>query len=326
MTALVITCRRAELQRQARGRGGGEGRETAGDTGEADRYVRGTTRRLRGRGMRIGDWLAAAVLGATPALAAPPAPVIDMHLHALQAADQGPPPVTICAPYDDMPVRDPRWDAGRYFAETFGKARCRHPLVSAPDDDTLRARSLAYLERYNITAVTSGAADMVEAWRRAAPARIIPALMFAGADLPPIARLRELHAAGRLAVLGEIGTQYDGIAADDPKLEPYYALAEELDIPVAIHMGPGPPGAPYLGMRYRMRLTDPLSLEEVLVRHPRLRLYVMHAGWPMADRMIALMYAHPQVYVDTGVIDYTSRAPSSGRFSGGWSTRATASG
>jgi predicted TIM-barrel fold metal-dependent hydrolase len=30
----------------------------------------------------------------------------------------------------------------------------------------------------------------------------------------------------------------------------------------------------------------------------------MHAGWPMADRMIALMYAHPQVYVETGVIDH----------------------
>jgi predicted TIM-barrel fold metal-dependent hydrolase len=48
-----------------------------------------------------------------------------------------------------------------------------------------------------------------------------------------------------------------------------------------------------------------LLLEDVLVRHPRLRLYVMHAGWPMIDRMIALLYAHPQVYVDVAVIDYT---------------------
>jgi hypothetical protein len=53
-----------------------------------------------------------------------------------------------------------------------------------------------------------------------------------------------------------------------------------------------------------MRLSDPLALEDVLVRHPKLRIDVMHAGWPMADRMIALMYAHPQVYVDTGIIDY----------------------
>jgi predicted TIM-barrel fold metal-dependent hydrolase len=54
-----------------------------------------------------------------------------------------------------------------------------------------------------------------------------------------------------------------------------------------------------------MSLSDPLRLENVLVRHPRLRLYVMHAGWPMGDAMIALLYAHPQVYVDVGVIDWT---------------------
>lgn len=228
-----------------------------------------------------------------------------MHLHASGAADQGPPPVVICAPYDVFPERDPRWDARRYFAETFGKTNCRHPLVSASDDAALRRRSLGYLEQYNITAVTSGSAEMVETWRKSAPRRIIPALAFDASEWPTLADLRRLHREGRLAVLGEIGTQYNGLAPDDPKLEPYFALAEELDIPVAIHMGPGPPGVPYLGARYRMRLSDPLLLEDVLVRHPRLRLYVMHAGWPMADRMIALLYAHPQVYVDTAVIDYT---------------------
>jgi len=36
-----------------------------------------------------------------------------------------------------------------------------------------------------------------------------------------------------------------------------------------------------------------------------MRIYVMHAGWPLADEMIALMYAHPQVYVDIAVIDWT---------------------
>ncbi|SEB51774.1 Amidohydrolase [Terriglobus roseus] len=82
-------------------------------------------------------------------------------------------------------------------------------------------------------------------------------------------------------------------------------MAEELDLPVAIHLGPGPPGAPYLGApKHRMSLGDPLLLEPVLAKHPRLRLYVMHAGWPMADHMVALMW-FPQVYVDTAVIDFT---------------------
>jgi predicted TIM-barrel fold metal-dependent hydrolase len=44
-------------------------------------------------------------------------------------------------------------------------------------------------------------------------------------------------------------------------------------------------------------------LEEVLTRHPRLRLFVMHAGWPMGDRMLALLTAFPQVYVDVALIN-----------------------
>lgn len=46
-----------------------------------------------------------------------------------------------------------------------------------------------------------------------------------------------------------------------------------------------------------MSLSDPLLLEEVLLRHPKLRIYVMHAGWPNIDRIVGLLYAHPQVYV-----------------------------
>src|SRR3989454_6563092 len=43
---------------------------------------------------------------------------------------------------------------------------------------------------------------------------------------------------------------------------------------------PGPPGAAYLATpRYRASLSNPLLLEETLIRHPKLRLYVMHAGW-----------------------------------------------
>ena len=100
--------------------------------------------------------------------------------------------------------------------------------------------------------------------------------------------------------------QYAGIAPDDPRMEPYWSLAEELDLPVGIHIGTGPPGAIYLGATgYRARLHSPLSLEEVLVKHPRLRIYVMHAGFPMLDDLLAVLYAHPQVYVDLGVISYT---------------------
>ncbi|CAN5588470.1 amidohydrolase family protein [soil metagenome] len=242
---------------------------------------------------------------ASGALAAP-APIIDMHLHAMGAADQGPPPVVICAPYDTIPTRDVKKGAEPYAAYAFKTAHCAHPIWSAADDAALQRESLAQLDRYNIVAVTSGSPALVETWRQAAPKRIIPAIMFGLSEAPSIAELRDLHKAGKLAVLGEIETQYEGIAPNDPRLDPYFALAEELDIPVGIHVGPGPPGATAIGIKtFRMSAGDPLLLEEVLVKHPHLRLYVMHAGWPNIDHMIALMYAFPQVYVDTAVIDYT---------------------
>lgn len=94
--------------------------------------------------------------------------------------------------------------------------------------------------------------------------------------------------------------QYRGLSPDDEVYEPYFALAEELDIPVAIHLGEGPPGGVHtLGPpTYRVALGRPLLLEKVLVRHPKLRVYVMHYGSPFVDEMIAMLYSHPNLYVD----------------------------
>lgn len=54
--------------------------------------------------------------------------IIDMHLHAYPADAQGPPPVAVCTPYEQMPVRDARWDAQTYAAKTFKQAICAHPV------------------------------------------------------------------------------------------------------------------------------------------------------------------------------------------------------
>ena len=35
-----------------------------------------------------------------------------------------------------------------------------------------------------------------------------------------------------------------------------------------------------------------------------MRLYVMHAGWPLIDEMLALLFYHPQINVDVGVISW----------------------
>jgi predicted TIM-barrel fold metal-dependent hydrolase len=50
------------------------------------------------------------------------------------------------------------------------------------------------------------------------------------------------------------------------------------------------------------------------VRHPRLRIYIMHGGYPFIDDLRALMYAHPQVYVDVAAIVNGEPRPAFYRF------------
>lgn len=236
-----------------------------------------------------------------------PLPIIDVHLHAQRANQNGPLPVPICAPFPFWPDRDPGASPLDYGTNFRKKPVCSDPLWSPLTDAEIMNQTLEILERRNITAVTSGALDLVQQWKQAKPDRIIPALLFNAKDGLPVDNLRQWIKEGKIAVLGEMTDQYQGIAPDDPVYEPYLALAEELDIPVGIHIGTGPPGAIYLSPqpnKYRARLHSPFSLEEPLTRHPRLRVYVMHAGWPMIDDMLAMLYAHPHLYEDVGVIVY----------------------
>lgn len=176
-----------------------------------------------------------------------------------------------------------------------------------------RDATLAVMKKLNIVrgfvSATSGGVigessyELLARWKAADPDRIVASMGFdVEGSQPKLEGLRKAIREGRIGALGEIVTQYDGVAPADPRLEPYWALAEELDVPVGIHMGLGPPGLGKTGTsRYRMALSNPLLLEEVLARHPRLRVWVMHAAWPMLDEMIGLLYVYPQVYVDIGV-------------------------
>ncbi|RYG41516.1 MAG: amidohydrolase [Chitinophagaceae bacterium] len=122
--------------------------------------------------------------------------------------------------------------------------------------------------------------------------------------------LERLFKTGEFKVFGEIAIQYEGYTASDTAFDKYLTMAEKLDIPVGIHLGPGPPGAPYLNSeKYRARLHSPFGLEEALLRHPKLRVYAMHAGWPMLDEMLATLYTHPQLYVDLAGICYMIPKP-----------------
>lgn len=271
--------------------------------------------------MRIARilWTLAAIAVAVPARAARSQevlPILDMHMHARTASHYGPPPQKMCAPVETMPT----WDQRKPIEEGLGGARpgCKMELTSPATDAELLRQTIATIERHNMTAVLGGKPELVAAWMTAAPGRFIPGLDFRldratgtamgtnnSAPYRPVSpdSMRALHAAGKLKVLAEITNVFGGIAPDDPRMEPYWALAEELDIPVGIHLGPGAPGEAYFGnTRYRARLQSALTLEEMLVRHPRLRVYIMHGGYPFLDDLLAMLFTYPQLYLELSMI------------------------
>lgn len=198
-------------------------------------------------------------------------PIIDMHLHALKV---GPP----------LPAEEPL--SGFMAPET---------------TEELNKETLTVLERNNVVlALLSG--PMMDTYKGNG-IKILRGCRFTGVESIDV--LRKKLTANKCEALAEFAPQYSGMRPDHPDLESYFVLAEELDLPVGIHMGLGPPGAAYMGMtEYRMIDSNPLYLEEVLIRHPNMRLYVMHAGWPFLDEIIGLLHAHPQVYIDVAVINW----------------------
>lgn len=255
-------------------------------------------------------WLMLSLLAQQIAAQKRPSPVIDMHVHALPANAQGPAPIHVGAPFRDLGLHDPAQDYRKVFMNALKTNAWADKFLTSPTtDDSMRILTLTALQQHNVYAVTSGDMDMVRAWKEAAPRRIIPSVYW---DLNmalkrglTVDSLEKLFKSGEFKVFGEIAIQYAGISASDTAFDPYLALAERLDIPVGIHIGCGPPGAPYIGsVNYRAKLHSPFVLEEALLRHPRLRVYAMHAGWPMLDDMLATLYTHPQLYVDVGAICY----------------------
>jgi hypothetical protein len=138
-----------------------------------------------------------------------------------------------------------------------------------------------------------------------------------GSVWPDTSMVRRAMESGEISALGEINAQYLGIAIDDARLEPYFALAERFDIPVLIHLGIGPPGVSYADSRFPPRKSpgysgvagSPLSLEPVLRKHPRLRVLISHLAWPFIEDLTYLMYMHPGVHADMSVLQYAIPRP-----------------
>jgi len=225
-------------------------------------------------------------------------PVIDVHFHAMDESFPGM-DVPMCPNTSKFTASDP---ATKEAPFGWAQEECSPKLYPAAKGEYLKDMA-AEMKRLNVTAVVFGDPKSVAKWTAVAPDRVIPGTSFIP-DTEPGGRvsldeLRKDFTTGGFKVMGEIGLQYENISPSDPSVDKYFALAEELDIPVAIHMGTGGSGRSNVtNLKYRGSMGNPLLLEELLARHPKLRVQVMHAGYPMMDNMLTLLQANSHVYVD----------------------------
>jgi predicted TIM-barrel fold metal-dependent hydrolase len=217
--------------------------------------------------------------------------IIDIHMHANKLISR-----SVYCPYTTDPL-----SGARMFSKN-ASLPCEYLLTSPATDDDLIKKAILYITKNNITrAVISGLnMDQVRKWKAALPDVFMMGIcdpVSSGVD-----SVRNMIKRGEIQIIGELGTQYMGTTLDSPEYEPFMTLAEECDIPVITHCGLGLPGGN--SGKYRVSLGNPLIYEDVLVKHPKLRICLAHAGWPMADEMIALLFNYRNVYVDISYISY----------------------
>ena len=224
-------------------------------------------------------------------------PVLDVHVHAMDDVFPGAAPM--CPNTSKFLASDP---IAKEAPFGWDQEECTPKLYPSAKGEYIKD-VIAEMEQLNVKAVVFGDPKSVQKWRDAAPNRVIPGTGFEGGFPPgsrvPMEDLRKDFTEGGFKVMGEIGLQYEGLSPSDPSVDKYFALAEELDIPVAIHMGTGGSGRANVAMsKFRGSMGNPLLLEDLLARHPKLRVQVMHAGYPMIDNMLTLLQANSHVYVD----------------------------
>jgi uncharacterized protein len=222
-----------------------------------------------------------------------PLPIIDIHVHSISMGNfqMG----DLCPWFlENMPGTDPK------TGMSFPKKDCVDPWKPAKNDDELTAAFIETINRLNITAVVfCDNPKMLFRWKKLAPDRIIPGIGVSSPGDITAEAMSDSLSSGFYKVMSECAPQYQGMSPSDTSLDKYFAIAEKLDLPVGIHMGTGGNGmANIMGTKFRAAMGNPLELEDLLHRHPKLRVWVQHAGYPFTDELIAVMGWNAYVFLD----------------------------
>ncbi len=179
-----------------------------------------------------------------------------------------------------------------------------HPtgIESPKTSDEHLKRTISLMDNHQIEyAVVSGSIESIAKYVKA-DSRFIPGYMDSE-ELIPIDRFELLIKEGKIKVFGEVSGVYFGRTLNDPIYAPYLEICEQNGIPVAYHSGGGPPMTSYRCCpNFRITLGDPYLVEDVLVKYPKLQLYLMHGGEVYFEHTVRMMSMYTHLYIDLGVI------------------------
>jgi hypothetical protein len=209
--------------------------------------------------------------------------IIDVHFHARLYSDYPSP-----LPPNPVSGNVPKWKNDKEMMDI---------MLAAVKDNGI------------VKVIVSGNITTVENYQRADPERVIRGFDYpfdGNTSLPDTTTFIRYIKEKKISVFGELALQYYGKTLADPEFEPYLSICERLGVPVALHTGLAPPGTPYnCCPKFRTHLGNPQLIEEVLIRHPKLKIQLMHLGFPWLEETKAIMHIYPQVYADIGAIVWT---------------------
>jgi predicted TIM-barrel fold metal-dependent hydrolase len=187
----------------------------------------------------------------------------------------------------------------RHISEKFAsEARAVWPEVPLGGSlDVDYAGALADADRAVVLAFNAPAAgfvvpnDYVAAYVARDPARLIG---FGAVDPSAGTAIDELERMkGDLGLVGcKLGPIYQNVDPLGPDFLRVCGELERLELPMLIHQGTTFARA---GSLLQAR---PILIDEIALRHPRLRIVIAHLGHPWFDEAIAVVWRHPYVYAD----------------------------
>ncbi|MFH1022006.1 MAG: amidohydrolase family protein [Planctomycetota bacterium] len=169
------------------------------------------------------------------------------------------------------------------------------PLLKT--EELLRQMDVAGIEKSVLYAVAApivyASNEHVARLCREHPDRFIG---FASSDVHGAGAVTELRRA--VEVDGLRGFKFhpplQGFSPDDPKMDPIYELAVSLNVPIVFHTGTTP-----FGKFARLKYANPILLDEVACRWPRLRILITHLGTLWHNEAMMVVEKNPGVFLDT---------------------------